>query len=105
MKMGNLVVAALCIPFLWSCGQDPQPKSLKIEPDMRIEEQAPPPMVQQQMQQMPEQKSIKSRVDTQLNSWCDDEVARLEEQKGESVILDRYLDLKIKRMQKKCLTK
>ena len=103
MKMGNLVVAAFCIPWLWSCGQESQPKSISIEPNVRIEEQAPPPMVQRQM---PEQKSIKSRVDSKLNTWCDEEVANLEDQRSDvSGLAGKYLDLKIKRMKRKCLTK
>lgn len=101
--MINILVAAMCIPFV-SCGQAPQEKRvepIKIEPDVRIEARQ-----EQMMQQAP----IRDRIYDKMANWCENERAYIERElrsgeAHESEKYRHYLRLKYRNLMEKCETR
>ena len=97
MKMTNILVAAICIPLLMSCGEAPQEKQaepIKIKPNVSMEHRV-------------KQEPIRKRVFDKMAKWCEDERAYIEREMSsaeaqESEKYRHYLRLKYKTLMEKC---
>ena len=119
MRMTNLL-AALCIPFIMSCGgseepvdlskakeaapalmmSDGAPEPIEIEPNIHVQEE---PVQQMMMQQAP----IQDRVVDRMAAWCERETAYIERELRSAEAQEqskyrRYLKLKLKKVLSEC---
>lgn len=117
--MANLlIVAAFCVPF-FSCGKAPEPQEkwleareapvavaepIRIEPNMRMEQEEMEPRQQIMMQQAP----LQERVEDRLVGYCERNLAEVERELRDTEPgskYRRYLRIKKKSLKDRCIRK